>query len=131
MSVMDQIRKLDEQKAQLLQSAKHEALEAANKALATLRELGFNYRLVESDTTLISRVGNNAIGRSGNGARRTGIRDKVLSRVKVAEKGLTAAELITLMNPENKADKTSIRNALAALKRNGHVDIKDGKYIAK
>ena len=50
-SVIDQIRKLDEQKAKLLQDAKKEALGRAEAAIADLNSLGFNYRLVEGSTS--------------------------------------------------------------------------------
>jgi len=49
-SVMEQIRKLDEQKAKLLNDAKKEALEKAEDAIADLNSLGFHYRLVEGST---------------------------------------------------------------------------------
>ena len=48
LKVLDQLRKLDEQRTALLDSAKREALEKANGAIAELKSLGFNYRLVES-----------------------------------------------------------------------------------
>jgi hypothetical protein len=67
---------------------------------------------------------------TGSG-RRTGQRDTVLKVIKDAASGITAADVITKLSPADDADKTSIRNALAALKRNGRVDIKDGLYIAK
>ena len=40
MGVLDEIRKLDEQRAALLAKAKQEALDQASAAIATLRELG-------------------------------------------------------------------------------------------
>lgn len=63
--------------------------------------------------------------------RRTGQRDAVLATVKGKPEGITAADVLTALNPSDDADKTSIRNALAALKRNGHVTLKDGKYSTK
>jgi hypothetical protein len=45
---MDQIRALDDQRAKLLEGAKSEALDLANKAIQGLNALGFNYRLVET-----------------------------------------------------------------------------------
>lgn len=50
MTVLEQIRKLDEQRAQLLGNAKTEALAAAEKAVADLNSLGFSYALVEGDS---------------------------------------------------------------------------------
>jgi hypothetical protein len=49
MTVLEQIKKLDEQRAQLLGNAKIEALASAEKAVADLNSLGFSYRLVEGD----------------------------------------------------------------------------------
>lgn len=129
MSVLDEIRKLDEQKAKLLQGAKEEALAQAHAAIATLGEIGFSYRLIEGDKPLISRIGNQDGGKTG--VRNTGIRNVVLSRIKVANKGLSASEVMLLMNPGDDAGKTSVRNALAALKRTGQVNLVDGKYTAK
>lgn len=53
-SVMDQIRKLDEQRNALLENAKKEAMEKANAAIADLNSLGFNYRLTESGSAASS-----------------------------------------------------------------------------
>ena len=47
MSVLDQLRKLDQQREQLLSGAKKEALQKAQDAIADLNELGFNYSLVQ------------------------------------------------------------------------------------
>ena len=55
MSVLDELKALDEQRAQLLDDAKKEALEKATKAIADLNELGFNYRLVEGPSTSTAR----------------------------------------------------------------------------
>ena len=46
-SVLEQLRELDKQREQLLSGAKTEALRKAQKAVADLNELGFNYQLVE------------------------------------------------------------------------------------
>jgi hypothetical protein len=51
MSVLDELKALDEKRAQLLEDAKKEALDNAEKAVAALNELGFDYRLVEGATT--------------------------------------------------------------------------------
>jgi hypothetical protein len=47
MSVLEKLQALDAQRAELLEGAKKEALDKAEKAVAELNELGFNYRLVE------------------------------------------------------------------------------------
>jgi hypothetical protein len=50
-SVLEKLRALDTQRAQLLDDAKKEALEKVEKAVAELNELGFDYRLVEGAST--------------------------------------------------------------------------------
>jgi hypothetical protein len=51
MSVLEKLKALDAQRAQLLEGAKKEALDNAEKAVAELNELGFDYRLVEGGST--------------------------------------------------------------------------------
>jgi hypothetical protein len=46
-TVLEKLQALDAQRAQLLEDAKKEALQNAEKAVAELNELGFDYRLVE------------------------------------------------------------------------------------
>jgi hypothetical protein len=46
-TVLEKLKALDAQRAQLLDDAKKEALENAEKALAELNELGFHYTLTE------------------------------------------------------------------------------------
>ena len=50
-SVLEKLKALDAQRAQLLEGAKQEALDKAEKAVAELNALGFDYRLVEGATT--------------------------------------------------------------------------------
>jgi DNA repair exonuclease SbcCD ATPase subunit len=50
-TVLEKLQALDAQRAQLLEDAKKEALDKAEKAIAELNELGFNYRLVEGAST--------------------------------------------------------------------------------
>ena len=45
MSVLDELKTLDEQRTMLLEGAKAEALQRAEKAIADLNELGFHYSL--------------------------------------------------------------------------------------
>jgi hypothetical protein len=49
MSVLDQLKKLDEQRSSLLAGAKKEALDKAKAAVDELNTLGFSYSLVEGD----------------------------------------------------------------------------------
>jgi hypothetical protein len=51
MSVLEKLKALDAQRAQLLEGAKKEALDKAKKAVAELNELGFDYSLVEGAST--------------------------------------------------------------------------------
>jgi hypothetical protein len=46
-TVLEQLKALDAQRAQLLDDAKKEALDNAEKAVAELNELGFHYALTE------------------------------------------------------------------------------------
>jgi hypothetical protein len=49
-SVLENLKALDAQRAQLLEGAKKEALDNAEKAVAELNELGFHYILTEGAT---------------------------------------------------------------------------------
>lgn len=50
-SVVDKLKALDAQRAELLEGAKQEAVATAEKAVADLNSLGFDYRLVEGTST--------------------------------------------------------------------------------
>jgi hypothetical protein len=50
-TVLEKLKALDAQRAQLMEDAKKEALENAERAVAELNELGFNYSLVEDAST--------------------------------------------------------------------------------
>ena len=50
-TVLEKLKALDAQRAQLLEGAKKEALESAEKAVAELNELGFHYSLTEGAST--------------------------------------------------------------------------------
>jgi hypothetical protein len=53
-TVLEKLKALDAQRAQLLDGAKKEALENAEKAVAELNELGFHYTLTEGATVSAS-----------------------------------------------------------------------------
>ena len=55
-SVLEKLKALDAQRAQLLDDAKKEALDNAEKAVAELNELGFHYTLTEGATTSMPRA---------------------------------------------------------------------------
>ena len=51
-TVLEKLKALDAQRAQLLDDAKKEALDNAEKAVAELNELGFHYTLTEGASTI-------------------------------------------------------------------------------
>jgi hypothetical protein len=53
-TVLEKLKALDAQRAQLLDDAKKEALENAEKAVAELNELGFHYSLTEGASVSVS-----------------------------------------------------------------------------
>jgi hypothetical protein len=57
-TVLEKLKALDAQRAQLLEGAKKEALDNAERAVAELNELGFHYTLTEdaSASTSITRA---------------------------------------------------------------------------
>jgi hypothetical protein len=55
-TVLEKLKALDAQRAQLLDGAKKEALDNAEKAVAELNELGFHYSLTEAASTLPARA---------------------------------------------------------------------------
>jgi hypothetical protein len=50
-TVLEKLKALDAQRAQLVEGAKKEALDSAEKAVAELNELGFHYTLTEGATS--------------------------------------------------------------------------------
>lgn len=121
MSVLDQIKQLEEQKAKLLETAKAEALAQAEAAIATLNELGFNYRIVEGN-------GANRAAPSPSG-RRSGVRADVLRVIEEHSDGINRGTILELMNAKgDKKAEQSISNALANMKKVGTIDLADGVY---
>jgi len=55
-TVLEKLKALDAQRAQLLDDAKKEALDNAEKAVAELNELGFYYTLTEGASTSTPRA---------------------------------------------------------------------------
>ena len=53
-TVLEKLKALDAQRAQLLEGAKKEALDNAEKAVAELNELGFHYTLTEGASGSVS-----------------------------------------------------------------------------
>ena len=123
MSVLDQLKALDEQREKLINDAKAEALAKAEEAVAALNELGFNYRLVEGTAPIVARI-------PSSGGRRTGIRDDVLRVVKEHD-GINRADILEQMDAKgDKKAEQSISNALANLKKAGKITLADGLYRA-
>lgn len=121
-SVLDRIRELDAQKAQIIDEAKTAALANAEAAIAELNELGFNYHIVEggrpSKTTS-----------APSGKRRTGIRDEVLDVIKKAgAEGISRADLLARLDATDKADQQAVSNAVSALKKAGNIAGEKGIY---
>ena len=121
MSVIEQLRQLEEQKKTLIDKAKSEALQQAEDAISTLRELGFHYRLVEANAAVTRNT--------TTGTRRTGIRDDVLRVIQEHGEGISRADILEQM--EAKGDKRaeqSISNALSNLKKSDVITLEDGLY---
>ena len=55
-TVLEKLKALDAQRATLLDGAKKEALENAERAVAELNELGFHYTLTEGASTSTARA---------------------------------------------------------------------------
>lgn len=122
MSVLDQIKKLDEQKAALLSQAKQEALEAAHAAIKSLNELGFNYSLVQGEGTATVRAPR------APGTRRTGIREEVFNLINKSD-GMARADVLKALEAQgDRKLEQSISNALAALKKDGKLAAENGVY---
>ncbi len=121
MSVLDEIRKLEEQKEKLLEQAKKTILAKAEAAVAELNEIGFNYKLVQGGT------------RTASGTRRTGIRKEVLEIIKKHPAGIGRADILVAIDAKgDKSAEQSVSNALSALKNNDSVTTTaDGKYKAR
>ena len=123
-AVLAKLKKLDEERAVLVADAKHQALAAANMAIADLNALGFTYRLVEG--------GGSSPPTSSTGTRRTGIREQVLDAVKASgADGINRADLLRVLGMKgDKSEEQSVSNALSALKKAGATTSKNGRYIA-
>lgn len=119
-----QIRQLEDQKKALVQKEKDALLAKANDAVSKLREMGFNYRLVQMD-------GGSVPFTTKSGTRRTGIREQVLKIVEGSPDGISRADVLAKLDAKgDKSAEQSASNALAALKKGNQIDLKDGKYVA-
>lgn len=125
-SIIDQIMELEAQKQKLMNQAKSEALAAAEKAIADLNNLGFNYRLVEGPITRVTSTETS----TGTRARRSGIADDVLEMIKKSTDGLSRGALIEQLHATDKSAQQSISNALSNLKKKGQLIAENGVYRA-
>jgi hypothetical protein len=98
-----------------------EKLSALDKEMAAITA----YENVKAGRTVATR----APRATGTGGRRTGQREAVLTLVKQHTDGISAADVLKGMNADSDSDKTSVRNALSALKRLGSIGLKNGKYL--
>jgi|GEM_PF-2268445 len=120
MSALQKIKELDAQREKLLTDAKEEALTQATEAVSTLRELGFNYSLVEGKVGGASRSA---------GGRRTGVKATALKAITNSDNGMTRAQILEAMDAQDdKSAQNSISTALANLKKEGKVTNDDGIY---
>lgn len=122
MSVIDKIMELEAQKQALLGEAKGELVTQAEKAIADLNNLGFNFRLIEGSATSTSTT--------SPGGRRTGVAQDVLALVKSAPNGLPRAAILEQMGAVEKKAQQSISNALSNLKKKGELTAENGVYKA-
>lgn len=123
MSYLEQIKQLEAQKQQLLDKAKKEALDQAEKAVAELNSLGFNYQLIEAFTPTVRAS-------TGTRPRKGGVSDEVLSVIKAAPDGLPRAGVLEQMGATDKKQEQSISNALSNLKKKGMLTAENGIYKA-
>lgn len=124
MGILEELRKLDEQRAKLLEGAKTEALQKAEAAVAELNQLGFNYRLVSGSGS--SRTPS---APSGGGTRRTGIREQILQIVTDHPNGIKTTDIRESIGAEGKSGAQSVANAIAALAKEGKIaSVERGMY---
>jgi len=117
MSITAQLKKLDEQRAQLIAGAKEEALKKAQDAIKDLNELGYNYSLTQDGAAITT------------GSRRSGIRAEVMATLKKHPNGISRADLLEAMNAKgDKRAEQSISNALSNAKKQGKITLADGLY---
>lgn len=76
------------------------------------------------------KSGRTATSSSSGGTRRTGIRDQILAVVKAAPDGISAGDVLKQMDATSDQDKTAVRNALSALKKNNSIGLANGVYSA-
>lgn len=119
MSALEEIKKLEEQKQQLLATAKKEALAKATAAVQELNELGFDYQLVQGNAPKPRRT------------RKAGVRDSVLAEIKKHPNGISRQDLMTALNANDDKSQQSVSNAVSALKKADQITAEQGHYTAQ
>lgn len=115
-SAIEEIKKLEAKKRELLEQAKAEALEQAEEAITTLNALGFPYKLTGGP-------------KQPRGTRRSGIRDAVLEAIEAHPNGINRADLLVGLGVKgDKKGEQSVSNALSALKKAEQISGEDGLY---
>lgn len=109
-----------------------------DKLLAKKSEMDQQLATLDRELVAITAYENAKAGRalsavrvtnSTTGIRRTGQRDAVLTVIKSHPDGISPSQILVQMGATSDADKTSVRNALSALKRNSAVGTKGGNYF--
>lgn len=128
---VDQIMELEAQKQAILSKAKSELLNAAERAVADLNNLGFQYTLVEGSTAPnVMRGASKGEMREARSPRQGGVSDRVLEAVRAAPEGLARAGVLTALNADDTKAEQSISNALSNLKKAGKLTAENGVYKA-
>lgn len=117
-----QQKNLEDQKKKILAQAKTQALQAAEKAVADLNNLGYNYKLVEAGTATRTAPATRT--------RKSGIADEVHAIIKAAQDGLTRSGVLGALNAMDAKAQQSISNALSNLKKKGQLTAENGVYKA-
>lgn len=125
-SLIDQILELEAQKQALMTRAKSEALSQAEKAVADLNNLGFHYRLTETDTTEQPRK--TTTTPATRSPRKGGVSEQVLAAIAAVPEGLPRAGVLSALGANDTKAEQSISNALSNLKKAGKLTVEGGVY---
>ncbi len=132
MSALKEIKSLEAQKRKLLTKAKAECLKKIAPVLLELKELGFEFKLVEKSSVIEAptKKTKSPKGNKPTKKRRSGFPEKVLKTIAATEKGLARKQIDSAHKVASQSDKRAISNALTALKRNNFVTLNGGVYRA-
>lgn len=113
MSVLEEIKALEAKRTALLEGAKAELLDAANKIITELRELGFNYSLTLEKQTPKGRKAGSTTTTDSKKDREKRITDLLAKH----PEGLFALQIHEKLGATDDAAKVRINNDLQALQR--------------